>query len=451
MSGPGSTLSFPQLSHSSTTLPACSVDGRPYVKEDPRLKAWGLVFTVLAAAGAAWLSNHPLADRWLSGSIRDIAIAAAVFVLTSNLALLAGILMASGFGVVRPWRDARGRWATMLLVAAANLSLPILGFGLLQEDATVSGLPDRWILAAGVVALALIIGVIRLYRRSQQWEALSADEALRRDARPPVVYLRAFTDDGQLAVRGHQWQDRVLGKGATLLTLTSPEQELAFILRRVGPVIAIGRPGEPLPELGAARLYASHDSWQRTVLDMVERASMVLVRVGSSPGVLWELDQVLSRAQRSKVVILILGSPEEQAAGVRAIESRLGEPLVLPPPHSFRFQRVLALTGSDPFRTIGILVAFDAAGHPHAAAIPLTTFGPTDVIRSAMMRPFAGPLRAICRPVLARLGHPWRDPPSRLIAVVLAVVFGGFGGHTGGTSAFAASPCAGCSCCHSSI
>jgi hypothetical protein len=383
----------------------------------------------LAVPGGAWLSNHPLADRWLSGTTRDLVLAAAVFLLTVNLATVGALVLASGLGVIRPWRDPRGRWAAVLVVVAANGAMPVLAFSLLQEDATVGGLPDRWVVAAVGVALFLFITVIQLFRRSQQWDALSAEEALGRDPRAPVVYLRAFTDDGQMAVRGHHWQDRVFGKAAGALTLTSPEQELAFILQRVGPVVAIGKPGERLPELGAARVYVSHDSWQQTVLDMLERSSLVLARVGASPGVLWELDRVLALPDRSKVLILVLGSSDDQAAGVRTIESRLGAPLLLPSPPASRFRLLLKLLATDPQRSIGVLVGFDATGRPIADAIPMTAYGPSDILRTLMLRPYAGPLRAACRKLFTRMGHEWRDPPSRLFAVVLALVAGGFGGH----------------------
>ena len=307
----------------------CSVDGRLYLPENRRVKAWGAVIMALAIPGSAWLSNHPLADRWLSGTTSDLIIAAAVFLVSVNLATVGALVLASGLAVLRPWRDPRGRSAAVLLLVGANCGIPVIGFSLLQEDATVSGLADQWVVLALGVAFLLFVTVIQTFRRSQQWDALSAEEALRRDPRAPVLYLRAFTDDGLMSVRGHNWQDRVLGKAAGALTLTSPEQELAFILQRVGPVVAIGKPGERLPELGAARVYVSHDSWQQTVLEMLERSSLVLARVGASPGVLWELDQVLSRAQRSKVVLLVLGSAEDQAAGVRAIEARIGQPLPL--------------------------------------------------------------------------------------------------------------------------
>lgn len=383
----------------------------------------------LAVPGGVWFSYHPLVDRWLSGSARDLAIAAAVALISLNLVAAGALVLAMGLGVIRGWRDPRGRWAAVLVLVATNVALPIIAFSFVQEDAAYEAMGDAWIAVSIGVALALFVTMVQLFRRSQQWEALSADEALRRDERAPVTYLRAFTDDGRMAVPGHHWQDRVMGKAASGLTLTSPEQELAFILQRVGPVIAIGKPGERLPELGAARLYASHESWQQTVLDMLRRSSLVLARVGASPGVQWELDQVLSLAQRSKVLILVLGSPKDQAAGVRAIEARIGEPLPLASRPASRFRRLLKLLGADPQRSIGVLVGFDSGGRPLADAIPATTYGPSDVVRSLMLRPYAGSLRAACRKMLAHMGHPWRDPPSRLFAVVLAFIAGGLGAH----------------------
>ena len=383
----------------------------------------------LAIPGGWWFSNHPLADRWLSGTTRDLVIAAAVFLVSVNLFAAGALVLASGLGVIRPWRDPRGRWAAVLVIVAVNCAIPVLGFGLVQEDTTVKALAEGWVVIGTVVAYLVVFAVIRLFRRSQQWDALSAEEALRRDPRAPVVYLRAFTDDGQMAVRGRHWQDRVFGKLAGVLTVTTPEQELAFILQRVGPVVAIGKPGERLPELGAARVYVAHDAWQQTVLDMLDRSSMVLARVGASPGVLWELDRVLSLASRSKVLILVLGSLEDQAASVRLIEARIGERLQLPSPVPSRFLTLLRMLGSDPQRSIGVLVGFDGVGRPIAEVIPAMAFGPSDLVRSFMLRRYAGPLRAVCRQPLSRMGHQWRDPPNRLYAVMLALFFGWVGGH----------------------
>jgi hypothetical protein len=224
------------------------------------------------------------------------------------------------------------------------------------------------------------------------------------------------------------WRQRLFGSAMSSLTLTSAEQELAFILNRIGPVIAIGKPGESLPELGAARMYVEHDAWQRTVLEKLDQSALAIVRVGASPGVLWELDQVMSRP-RSKLWILTLGAPDAVAAGVREIEARLGERLDIIPPPKYFLQPVLEFMSPNPHQVIGVLVGFDEAGRPQSHAIPAFTFGFKDMARTSMMRPFAGPLRVASRPLFSWQGREWRDPPNRLVAVVLAVIGGGFGLH----------------------
>ena len=42
----------------------------------------------------------------------------------------------------------------------------------------------------------------------------------------------------------------------------------------VGPVLAIGRPGEKLAHLGAARLYVSDDDWQNVAHRLMASAQL---------------------------------------------------------------------------------------------------------------------------------------------------------------------------------
>jgi hypothetical protein len=63
-------------------------------------------------------------------------------------------------------------------------------------------------------------------------------------------------------------------------------------------VVEIGRPGEPLPELGAARLHIADDRWQAEVLSLMDRAALVVLRIDRSRGVVWEIDQSLPRLLR---------------------------------------------------------------------------------------------------------------------------------------------------------
>jgi len=73
------------------------------------------------------------------------------------------------------------------------------------------------------------------------------------------------------------------------------EELVAKLLTPIGPVIAIGRPGEFLPELGAARTYTTDDDWQSWVLTRHKECSMVLLQAGRSAGLLWEVERVFHR------------------------------------------------------------------------------------------------------------------------------------------------------------
>jgi hypothetical protein len=108
--------------------------------------------------------------------------------------------------------------------------------------------------------LAARTGVV-LVRRGWKYNAIGAEKLLEQDTHPPVVYVRSFKDDSQIILASgiRRWLSIVFAWA----TAISAEQELAMIMNRVGPVVAIGKPGEPLPELGAAQLYVSDDVWQR--------------------------------------------------------------------------------------------------------------------------------------------------------------------------------------------
>lgn len=133
--------------------------------------------------------------------------------------------------------------------------------------------------------------------------AADAREVLRHDTRPPVLYLRSFRDDGSglrmpswVAYKSHERTE-------------SDEERMVRYLRSVGPVVAIGRPGESLPELGAARMYVSDDQWQAVVVELMSRAALVVLRLGSSPGLLWEFDTLATTVPPGKI-LLRLGSAE---------------------------------------------------------------------------------------------------------------------------------------------
>jgi hypothetical protein len=131
----------------------------------------------------------------------------------------------------------------------------------------------------------------------------SVDELLQKDTRAPVVYLRSFGDDGRAMDEGFWAAVRQsVGSLASLVNLTI-EQRLATHVGKVGPVVAIGRPGEDLPELGAARMYVADADWQALIRDIVVRSGMVLLQCGSTDGLKWEYSTVVSALKPDQLLL----------------------------------------------------------------------------------------------------------------------------------------------------
>ncbi len=141
-----------------------------------------------------------------------------------------------------------------------------------------------------VLLLSVVVFVSLLATGAWRWSRMRAElaqEVLAEDARPPVVYLRPFEAD-----RRERWYER----------------RIARAVKELGPVITVGRPQEELPATPyMAREYLLEDEWQARVLDLIDRAQLLILSVGTSAGVVWELEQVV-RLERPERLVLCLGS-----------------------------------------------------------------------------------------------------------------------------------------------
>ncbi|WP_300514308.1 hypothetical protein [Aliiroseovarius sp.] len=116
-----------------------------------------------------------------------------------------------------------------------------------------------------------------------------AQEVMANDPRPPILYLRSFTNEA---------------------AVFDEERGFADMFAPTGPLVAIGQPGERLPPLGAARLYLEDDNWHECVLDLLGQARLVLIYGGDTPGLGWELRQVRDRLHPSRLTIMVPNDPE---------------------------------------------------------------------------------------------------------------------------------------------
>ncbi len=235
----------------------------PASREDRRLKALGLV--MYRRRGIV-----PRLDFDRSGR-RVAAVFDTSSLMVAGICLLAVNLLVGR--LARPRRrlrqDALGERAEAPAIGSdaphrslANVLAPAVLMSFVTDDPVLEAKAERegWYGWLSAVAVVLMLVAWRLWRRSRQYGALGADEAMARDPRPPVLYLRSFADDGDATLA--PGRSALVRYGQQILAPVTPEQEMADILADVGPVVAIGKPGEPLPELGAARLYVADADWQ---------------------------------------------------------------------------------------------------------------------------------------------------------------------------------------------
>ncbi len=114
---------------------------------------------------------------------------------------------------------------------------------------------------------------------SRRLKSRRAFEAILFDKRLPVLYLRSFEFDRDDDLKAQRFR----------IPYTN-ESHMVANLELIGPVIAIGRPGEKLPTLGAARMYVGNEDWQTIALELMKYAQIVVIRIlGDTPGIRWEL------------------------------------------------------------------------------------------------------------------------------------------------------------------
>jgi hypothetical protein len=127
------------------------------------------------------------------------------------------------------------------------------------------------------------------------------DESLS-DPRGVVLYLRFFGDDERTRFRP---RDLLLLPFFPTWTFRGKEVHLNRAFGEYGPLVAIGRPGDRRPPFGACRVFVDEARWREVVLDLMERSQLVILRAAVSPGLAWELEQVLRRVPPRRLVLFL--------------------------------------------------------------------------------------------------------------------------------------------------
>lgn len=195
----------------------------------------------------------------------------------------------------QPIRSPRG--GLVLMVAAPLAALA--AFLLLLQTVSHTGL----ITLGGLVCLVLgSLGydIGKRMRLPDGWTVMA------RDPRPPVVYLRPFAEDDRMNYDAPVGTRRGgVDTAAGAKGNASHERAVARALRSVGPLVAIGKPGERVAPFGAARIYVGDDEWRETVMKLLKKAALVVLQPEASEGTWWELNAVAKHVDARRVLMLV--------------------------------------------------------------------------------------------------------------------------------------------------
>lgn len=177
-----------------------------------------------------------------------------------------------------------------------------------------------------------------VFKRGKQVKINLADETMEDDLRPPVLYLRSFNSDADAnQAEGNKMINHFFRFGIPQ-NLATEEEQIALLMNQIGPFVAIGRPGEELPQLGAYRTYINDFSaeegmsldlfWKGKILELMDKSCLIVMRVGETEGFWWEVGNVSKIIDPKRVIFLLPEKAEDYEPFRKKAEEHL--PLTLP-------------------------------------------------------------------------------------------------------------------------
>jgi hypothetical protein len=222
------------------------------------------------------------------------------------------------------------------------------------------------------------------FKRARKHKIVAAQKLIAHDTRPPVLYLRSFGDDSTAG--------RVVGGGHLLfsgwsLGFSTEEEQLSSVFSVIGPFIAIGKPGEKLPELGAARTYVNDDQWQDVIAQEMARAALVVLRVGDTEGLSWEVLTATQQVKPERLVLLVPANAKRYESFREMAQEHF--PCELP--------RCSGWTTKTSLGSLKGLIYFDTDCTPHLVELTVPRF------RRSVRQPLVPALKTALGPVFQQL------------------------------------------------
>jgi TM2 domain-containing membrane protein YozV len=396
-------------------------------KDALRLKMAGLLFIVFGFVVVGVFGEKMGDIEWLlAATPGDFAFSAGAWLVAAHLFSFGLIILLAGLKNVPLLTSARARRGAWRKLCGSTLIIMCFAYAGLVDMRAFEFVDETWWILLPSLAVFLVSAWIgfRLLRSGWKYDVVSAEQLLATDPRPPVVYLRSFEADSEILLRPDGFWNKVVTIFFGYAVTFSPEQELAEILNHVGPVIAIGKPGEPLPELGAARIYVGDADWKAKVTDMMARSRLVIIRTGATPNLQWEIEQTMARVPRRQILFVSLGDARKMAPFDQYFEQRFGR--VMRSVNAAETPGWMKLISTGKYVN-GRIIYFDGALQPREEPIRLTVSWAG--LALGLMRPYRGSIQTAMKHVFAALELPWVTRSSQTAAVLLAMFGGMFGLH----------------------
>lgn len=112
------------------------------------------------------------------------------------------------------------------------------------------------------------------------------------------IFLRSFRDD-TVRLR-NAWSLSPLPVPPDL-----PHSVDEIVLAKMPETIAIGRPTDVRSPFGVARHYLENVPWQEAVIALLDRSQLIFVSVDDTPGLAWEIGQIVQRGYARKAKFIL--------------------------------------------------------------------------------------------------------------------------------------------------
>jgi hypothetical protein len=229
------------------------------------------------------------------------------------------VAFGSGVGRARP---TAGRslawWIAVVLLQVTGVFLIVLGWSIvalmiwaaplalvLGLEAPMVELVFGWPVIVALFAVSLT-GFSALARTGRRLRITATALANQARARPLVLYLRSFVDDRCLvASGGTEWWR--LAEFFSFRARISLDEIIVRQLGSSSSVVSIAEPAAPrfyLP-LGAMRRRVSGDTWREFVVARMHEASIIVMSVGSTEALLWELSIATKNGYLDRLLLVV--------------------------------------------------------------------------------------------------------------------------------------------------